>query len=193
MSCSGAMTRSRADDGHRLTFTDHDPSPTKDQMSYIKSSLVPGEFCLCLLSLLFLLSSCGISRVPLEQRQLVTVHEVQGKDRAALFNLSRTWFVNTFRDSKAVLEIQDKEAGQLFGKGVVMGVVPLTLGGGARVSISIDVKDERYRTTMEPLNFVATTGYERELEESELPGALEGCKRLDAELAAFIAKGSKDF
>jgi hypothetical protein len=46
----------------------------------------------------------------------------------ALFNLSRTWFANTFRDSKFVLEIQDKETGQLFGKGVIMDVISLTLG-----------------------------------------------------------------
>ena len=134
-----------------------------------------------------------IERLPAEKRQQVVVHEVMGKDKATIFNSARSWFATTFRDSKAVLEVQDKEAGQLMGKGVVMDVIKGTLGGGIRVMISIDIKDGKYRTTMEPLGFKSVSGSERSLEQYELSDALAGCKRLDDDLAAYLAKPATDF
>lgn len=135
---------------------------------------------------------CGcqpIERLPAQ----VVVHEIVGKDKAAIFSASRAWFATTFRDSKAVLEVQDKDTGQLMGKGVTMNAIKGTLGGGIRVLITVDVKDEKYRTRMEPLNFVSVSGYERGLEQYELADALAACKRLDDDLAVFLAKYAADF
>jgi hypothetical protein len=150
--------------------------------------------CALMLSLVVLLCGCQpIEHLPIEQRQHVAIHEVAGKDRAVIFTAARAWFAKAFRDSKAVLEVQDKETGQLMGKGVTMNAIGGTLGGGIRVLITIDTKDGKYRTTMEPMNFVSVSGSERGLEQYELADALAACKRLDDDLAAFIAKPPTDF
>lgn len=66
-----------------------------------------------------------------------------------LFNRARIWFSQTFNNSKAVLDIQDKEAGQLIGNGTIK-----TLGknnsyvynyGYVSFSIKVLVKDGRYK------------------------------------------------
>ncbi len=60
----------------------------------------------------------------------------------------------TFLDSKAVIEIKDPENGKIVGKGITFvrsGIAMLD----CRFTLTIDVKDGRYRTTYE--NFVFTS------------------------------------
>lgn len=142
----------------------------------------------------FMLSGCQtISDLPQDQRQVQVVHEIAGKDKAKLYAGIRSWFAKTFRDSKAVLEVQDKEAGQLIGKGIVAKVFPLGFGtyGQCRMVITVDVKDGKYRTTIEPLTLIGNDSppTERTIYDVEVKDALAAAKRLDDDLAAFVAKG----
>lgn len=47
------------------------------------------------------------------------VYEFLGKTKDQLYTETRDWFVETFTDSKSVLEVQDKENGILKGKGIL--------------------------------------------------------------------------
>lgn len=64
-----------------------------------------------------------------------------------LYVKAQTWFVNTFRDAKEVIQLQDKDAGRVMGKGLFrLTLVMLTRS--IHFTITIDVKDDRYRYTI---------------------------------------------
>lgn len=61
-----------------------------------------------------------------------------------LFNRAKIWFGNAFRDSKEVIQIEDKENGLLMGKGnfnFEQSLVPFLI----KFSIRVSVKDNKYR------------------------------------------------
>lgn len=64
-----------------------------------------------------------------------------------IYNKAKLWFVESFKDSKNVLEIQDLENGKLTGKGV-FNIEPKILNSPATdcyFLINVDVKDGKYR------------------------------------------------
>lgn len=78
------------------------------------------------------------------------VVQTDGVSRVDLFNRARAWFASTFRDSKAVLEVNDPQAGELTGKGGFPFSSRNFIGSAAvqgRVSFTITVlvKDGRYK------------------------------------------------
>lgn len=76
---------------------------------------------------------------------------VPGATQMQLYSRARSWIDNTFQNMKAVLSIDDKETGELAGKGVMrfqigyMGktryMVPVTI----EFKLSVRVKDEKYK------------------------------------------------
>jgi len=46
------------------------------------------------------------------------IDSLPGISKGDLYNKSKVWFVNTFNNAKAVLQLDDKEAGIVMGKGV---------------------------------------------------------------------------
>lgn len=67
-----------------------------------------------------------------------------------LYTRSRTWFAKTFQDADKVLTLEDKEAGQLIGK----GFSPVAFRGETfRIwfSLVVECKDNKYRYTFENL------------------------------------------
>ena len=77
-----------------------------------------------------------------------TLSEKQLKDQ--LYSLAKTWVVNNFVDSKEVIQLDDKENGQIIAKGLFQYSHWRFLGsegykGHFRFSLSIQVKDGRYR------------------------------------------------
>lgn len=67
-----------------------------------------------------------------------------------LYNRAKLFFMNSFNDSKAVLEIQDKESGQLSGKGYFKYEPTSYIGsdgtrGKIEFTVSVFVKDGRYK------------------------------------------------
>jgi len=80
------------------------------------------------------------------------VVKVDSTSKDVLFQRARDWFNNTFRNSKEVLQIQDKETGEISGKGIFSSYVKhSTLGvdnsynNDFRFQITIWVKDGKYK------------------------------------------------
>lgn len=80
------------------------------------------------------------------------VVELPGQTKEQLFVKARHWFTNTFRDSKEVLEINDKETGELSGKGIIKSRWHYKQFGKREAypatvffHISIWVKDSKYK------------------------------------------------
>lgn len=78
------------------------------------------------------------------------VVKIDSADHTELFNRARSWFNTTFKSSKDVLNISDKETGELAGKGLTQFYSNSGLGASAvkgvlRFSITVQVKDGRYK------------------------------------------------
>jgi Domain of unknown function (DUF4468) with TBP-like fold len=75
-----------------------------------------------------------------------------GKD---IFNKIKSWFVESFKDSKNVLEIEDLENGKLTGKGI-FNIEPKILNSPATdcyFIINVDVKNSKYRLQIYDMYF----------------------------------------
>jgi len=103
------------------------------------------------LSLLFLLWIPLISYCQLKTPiNFTNVVQVDSADKAELFARARSWFNTTFKSSKDVLNISDKETGELAGKGLTQFYSNSGLGASAvkgvlHFSVTIQVKDGRYK------------------------------------------------
>lgn len=87
---------------------------------------------------------------PLNFSEVVTLKSVPA---AELYTRAKVWFATAFSDSKAVLEVQDKEAGVLVGKGSIpyepnISMSSSLIRGHVTFSISISFKDGRYKYTL---------------------------------------------
>jgi hypothetical protein len=60
----------------------------------------------------------------------IEVVQVEGATQEQLFQRGRVWFADMFKDSKSVIQISDKETGELFGKGILMGEYKYQMLGG---------------------------------------------------------------
>ena len=85
-----------------------------------------------------------------EFTEVVQVDSAITKD--LLYNAARDWFAITFKSSKSVLEIEDKEQGKLFGKGKFQ--MNKKVHGYVDFTILIQVKAGRYKYTLS--DFVQT-------------------------------------
>ncbi|HNW89863.1 MAG TPA: DUF4468 domain-containing protein [Bacteroidales bacterium] len=76
-----------------------------------------------------------------DRTEVVTIDSIS---KNALYSAAQSWFAESFKDSKNVLEISDKEAGKLFGKGkAALG----NLHGNLNFNITIIVKENKYKYT----------------------------------------------
>lgn len=76
------------------------------------------------------------------------VQRVDGVSKDELYIRAREWFAKTFVSAQAVIQMDDKEAGKIIGKGVarssfVMLLTPVSYT--LYYTVSITVKDGRYR------------------------------------------------
>lgn len=76
------------------------------------------------------------------------IENVDGQSKSQLYNKAREWFVNTYKDANAVIQLDDKDAGKLMGK----GVYKYAFANGINISqitltftVNIDIKDGKYR------------------------------------------------
>lgn len=69
--------------------------------------------------------------------------------KAELYNKSKVWFVNTFNSANAVIQLDDKEAGVIMGKGVTGFNAGNIMTGSIKqfinYTININVKDNKWR------------------------------------------------
>ena len=102
---------------------------------------------------LVIMAGCagGLELLPLEERQLIIVQETPGISKNEIFDKAIVWIATSFIDSKEVLEIQDREAGKIIGKGIIRFSLGMGVIAASRFTITIDIKDERYRVKFEDL------------------------------------------
>jgi hypothetical protein len=86
------------------------------------------------------------------------VYQVDSLSKTDIFNLVRTWFASTFKDSKAVIEISDKDAGQITGKGnqsttLTHPSMKITYPYRLNFLIDVRVKDYKYKITLSNFQF----------------------------------------
>lgn len=86
------------------------------------------------------------------------IDSVQGT-KPELYIRARSWMANAFVSSKSVIEMEDKDAGRIIGKGIITFTTTYNLMYTAKHSvnftITIDVKDGRYRCVMNDFNHEA--------------------------------------
>lgn len=74
------------------------------------------------------------------------VIELPGRGKDDLYNAARLWYANTYRNSKEVLEVDDRDAGRLIGTG--FSTIDPPSKRKLWATVKIEVKDGRYRYTM---------------------------------------------
>lgn len=89
------------------------------------------------------------SQEPIKFSEVITVDSAS---KSELFIRGREWFNDNFKSSKDVLQIQDKETGELVGKGFFLVNCTYTLMGkqvtvpaGVYFQVSLWLKDNRYK------------------------------------------------
>jgi hypothetical protein len=108
-----------------------------------------------ILFLLIALPFIATSQEPLTYSEVIEVPEV---DKSQLFVRGREWFNENFKSSKDVLQIADKETGELSGKGVMEVIFVFRYMGERKFptdvnfQMSVWVKDGKYK--YEITNFI---------------------------------------
>mgnify|MGYP003545391179 CR=1 FL=1 len=93
-------------------------------------------FSLLVLSLVIQVS---FSQTPLTYSEVVQVDSITSKEE--MFERARVWFATSFKDSKEVLQVSDKENGELIGRGVIPFISNVFVGSSATKGlISFDVR-----------------------------------------------------
>lgn len=76
-----------------------------------------------------------------------SVIQVPGATKDVLFNNAQEWFVTAFKDSKSVIDVQDKEAGLIAGKGFIETNIWYGTLNGVEFKITMRFKDEKFKYT----------------------------------------------
>ncbi len=103
-------------------------------------------------SLFFSLTAGASEKLSQEDKKISYITETKGS-KPDLYVKASTWFSKTFKDSKSVLEVQDKESGKLVGKGMLI-CDPLNKTGAISFSIDLTVKDNKFRLNFENLTML---------------------------------------
>jgi len=95
----------------------------------------------------FFISISANAQTSVNYTEIVKVDSISAK---VLFERARAWFVASFHDSKNVLEINDKESGELAGKGSIKATYSIMGAsnwpyGYLYYHISISTKDGKYK------------------------------------------------
>lgn len=113
----------------------------------MKRSFIFVLFCFFIISC----ASSGLTPSPEEIRTFEKVFEIPNTSKDDLYIRANTWFVNTFKSSKSVIQFQDKDAGKIMGK----YLMPMTYSECIS-TITVDVKENRARIHISGL--VISTG-----------------------------------
>lgn len=102
------------------------------------------------LFVLFVSFNLTAQNVPKTFESAVKVDSTRFKDE--LFIQAKSWIFKTFNNSETVIQLEDKNAGQILGKGVFNYTAPKWWGGGTegssgyiRFSIQLYFKDGKYK------------------------------------------------
>ncbi len=142
-----------------------------------------------------------------EQRHVQYVIEAPGVGKAELFTRANVWVAKTFRDAKSVIQVNDKDAGRLVGKGNAVCNELRQFGDVMNdyylaFIMDITTKDGKVRAVFENLSMLTKDGsnsFQNIDNEDDLKKVKEKCiEPIHAEFKAAIlsasgAKKSDDF
>lgn len=105
---------------------------------------------------LFVLPIIGYSQVDSTAFQFTKIDSVKGS-KAYLFVNAKSWLASTFNSSKAVIEMEDKDAGVIIGHGTFVKRENSAFGNQVGLSlisfsIKINLKDNKYRCILSNFN-----------------------------------------
>lgn len=114
------------------------------------------------ISIVFLMCSIVISAQVLPKNEhgkveYTEVVKVDSTSKSSLYSSAQLWFVETFKDANEVIQLQDKENGELIGKGLFyipsnrFGYTTIGLGI-VRFQVQITVKEGRYKYSFTNFN-----------------------------------------
>jgi hypothetical protein len=93
---------------------------------------------------------------PVESKTIAYVEVVtaDGLTKDQLYSTALAWFGETFRSAKNVIEVQDREAGRIIAKPLfpyepTIFMAVARIRGVVRYSVTVEVKDGRYRYTID--------------------------------------------
>jgi hypothetical protein len=110
-----------------------------------------------IISILTILPFWAFSQEPLRYSEII---EVPAVNKDELFIRGREWFNENFKSAKDVLQINDKENGELSGKGIMEVPFELNYVGKmkyftfVRFQMSVWVKDEKYKYELTNLDII---------------------------------------
>lgn len=104
-------------------------------------------------SLLLLLTGCASMEAvdPRAQRSFTYDYSVENTSKNDLYERARDYFATAYRDSDAVLKVQDKDSGTLTGKGVASWLFGGTAECFADYNIRFMAKEGKARLNLEML------------------------------------------
>lgn len=84
------------------------------------------------------------------------VVEVAGVSKDELYLRANTWLSRAFKSAKAVIDVQDKEAGKIIAKGNISAIIKTPLvgkqeAGTINITITLQTKDGKYKYTVDNL------------------------------------------
>jgi hypothetical protein len=96
--------------------------------------------------------------------------------KSQLYDRARIWFANAFKDSKEVIQLDDRESGSIIGKGLfkfMPGLTPYICKFSARV----DCKDNKYRFQVYDIVIESATTIKSE-QPAEFYNSKKGSKKM---------------
>ena len=123
------------------------------------------------------------------------VYKVPGMSKDQIYTQALTWTADSFADAKEVIQMKDRDAGRIVGKGVTyykqrgsfMANTP------AEFTMIIECKDGRYRVTFKDFFALSSIAGRLKVTNSSYLNQLhEKCRSLAADLYTYMKKASKD-
>ena len=143
------------------------------------------------------LGCAGMQRPSESDLTITRVIQAPDYKKAEIYAATKIWIAQNFNSAKAVIELDDKERGQIIGNGILpypcSGMDCLTNGGRkVRVTMRVDMKDERFKITFSNLRLIfpaSTTGPAAEYPPSQ--GALDDVRPMLLKIGPAILKSAE--
>jgi hypothetical protein len=123
-------------------------------------------------------------------------HDVVGRTKPQIHVAARNWLALTFQDAKQVIEVDDREAGRIIGRGAVE-VSSIGIVSPVRFTVMIESKDGRLRTTYQDFEIRGSyTGQWAPVRSDGMNNYPEKVtarlKELDASLVKYVSSSASD-
>lgn len=154
--------------------------------------------------ILFLLPFISFAQpeFPLKDGKVVyeEIDSIPNIQKGELYKKAKIWFVNTFNDAKAVLQLEDKENGQLIGKGNFDYLYSFALSSATWVcnfTVQIDCRDNKvrikfYDISSHSMGEASAEYFNKHHDKKHIKAIDNGIKGLIASFKSAIIKKTED-